>query len=198
MRGSLTSAASRSSQSCRCSTFCFLRGASGSGASSARRRRAGRTLFFCTRFVVDADCVKVRRGAVVSEGRFFGMTAEGLLVVWTLEDICLEARGLDAVDSFATTTDGFLLSGRLAPVTVGFSVLFLTTALVMSPSADFLWAFVTSPRAARFLLGTVALVVLELFPTLEGRVVVVTISDEASFERVTRVCCSLFSSCNVG
>jgi len=39
---------------------------------------------------------------------------------------------------------------------------------------------------------------LELLPTFEGRVVVVTISVEASFDRVTRVCCTLFSSCNVG
>ena len=95
-----------------------------------------------------------------------------------------------------TTTDGFLLSGRLVPATVGFSVLDFATALVMSPSADFLCAFVTSPRAARFLLG--AVVALELLPTFEGRVVVVTISVEASFDRVTRVCCTLFSSCNVG
>ena len=100
--------------------------------------------------------------------------------------------------SFATTADGFLLSGRLVPATVGFSVLDFATALVMSPSADFLCAFVTSPRAARFLLGAVAVVVLELLPTFEGRVVVVTISVEASFDRVTRVCCTLFSSCNVG
>ena len=77
MRGSLASAASKSSHSGFCSTFCLLRGASGSVASSTRRRGgATRPLFFCARLEVEVDCVRVRRGATASEGRFFGITAE--------------------------------------------------------------------------------------------------------------------------
>ena len=71
----------------------------------------------------------------------------------------------------------------------------------MSPNAEdvvagFLWALVTSPKAARFRVGA-----LLCFPTLEGRAVVVvvliSVVVEASFDRVTRVCCTLFSSCSV-
>lgn len=40
---------------------------------------------------MDADCVKVRRGAVFSEGRFLGMTVEVFVVLWILADTCLDA-----------------------------------------------------------------------------------------------------------
>ena len=51
----------------------------------------------------------------------------------------------------------------------------------------------TSPNAARFRVPAA------LFPTFEGKAVVVVVISvvEASFDRVTRVCCTLFSSCSV-
>ena len=58
----------------------------------------------------------------------------------------------------------------------------------------------TSPRADRF---RVAPRLLLLFPTLDWRavvvvvVVVISVVVDASFERVTRACCTLFSSCSV-
>ena len=51
----------------------------------------------------------------------------------------------------------------------------------------------TSPKAGRFRVAPIL-----LFPTLDGRavvvVVVISVVVEASFDRVTRVCCTLFSS----
>jgi len=53
---------------------------------------------------------------------------------------------------------------------------------------------VTSPSAARFRVPAAAAL---LLPTFEGRAVVVDVVIsvvDASFDRVTRVCCTLFSS----
>ena len=55
----------------------------------------------------------------------------------------------------------------------------------------------TSPKAGRFRVAPIL-----LFPTLDWRavvvvVVVISVVVEASFDRVTRVCCTLFSSCSV-
>ena len=152
-------------------------------------------------------------GAAASEGRFLGMTIEAALVIC---EFCFEARGFDstmvvvvmvtvvvvvatggATGFWTFVVEGFRLRGRFAGA-AGFScvVSFLRTALVTCPSgAPFLWALVTSPRAARFRVGAAL-----LCPTLEGRAVVdreVRSVDEASFERVTRVCCTLFSSCRM-
>ena len=152
-------------------------------------------------------------GATASEGRFLGMTIEAPFVFCAF---CFEARGFDSTmvvvvmvtvvvvvatggaTVFCTfVEEGFRLRGRLAGA-AGFSCMlsFLRTALVTSPSgALLLWALVTSPRAARF-----RVVAALLCPTLEGRAVVdreVRSVDEASFERVTRVCCTLFSSCRL-
>ena len=137
MSGSLESAASKSSQSGFCSTFCFLRGASGSGASSARRR--GGTRVFCVRLDVEFDCVSVRRGATTaSEGRFFGITTEAAVCFdargFDLMFVCFDASGFDSTTDFLTfVTDVFLLMGRR---TTAFSVVsFSSTAFVMSPNA---------------------------------------------------------------
>lgn len=56
----------------------------------------------------------------------------------------------------------------------------------------------TSPKADRFRAAPML-----LFPTLDCRavvvvvVVVISVVVEASFDLVTRVCCTLFSSCSV-
>jgi hypothetical protein len=133
--------------------------------------------------------VRVRLGAATaSEGRFFGMTTE-------LVD-CFDARGLDSAAVVVVvvlgtlTVDGFRLRGRFA---AGFSISFFP-AFVISPSAGFLCAFVTSPKAARFRVPTVV-----LLPSFEGRAVVVVVISVvvASLDRVILVCCTLFSSCRV-
>ena len=105
--------------------------------------------------------------------------------------VCFDARGFDSAGFLTLAADVFRLMGRFI---AGFSPSFLTMALVTSPKAGFLRALVTSPSAARFRVPAATAL---LFPTFEGIavVVVVVISVvEASFDRVTRVCCTLFSS----
>jgi len=49
--------------------------------------------------------------------------------------VCFDARGFDSAGFLTLPAEGFLLTGRFM---AGFSVSFLTTALVMSPKAGFL------------------------------------------------------------
>lgn len=78
---------------------------------------------------MDVDCVRVRRGATASDGRFLGITTDVMICV-----VCFDTRGLDSVVFVALTVDGFRLRGRLA---MGFCASRFTTALVMFPNTGF-------------------------------------------------------------